>query len=201
MRISETRLAGAFLIEIEPKWDQRGFFARTFCVQEFAAHGLVASFVQHSMSYSSARGTLRGMHFQRSPHSEIKVVGCHRGAIWDVIIDLRAGSPTFGQWEGFELSDSNRRRLYIPEGFAHGLQTLSEDAEVSYLISAFHNPAAAAGFRFDDPAFSISWPLPAAAVSDADRNWPDFLGSSLPLDGPANTARAPRLSGFRSTPL
>jgi|SRR5215475_4826270 len=175
MQFVETRLSGAWLIELEPARDHRGFFARTFCTRELAQQGLETAFVQHSTSYSSTRGTLRGMHFQRAPHGEVKIVRCLKGAIWDVIIDLRANSPTYLQWQGFELTGENRRQLYIPVGFAHGLQTLQDDTEVGYLISAFHNPAAASGVRYDDPAFGMAWPLPVGPMSEADRAWPPFV--------------------------
>ena len=176
MRIHKTKLDGAQLIELEPVSDNRGFFVRTFCEREFAAHGLHTSFVQHSTSHTVARGSIRGMHFQRAPASEVKVVSCLKGAIYDVVIDLRASSPTHGRWQGFELSAENRRRLYIPVGFAHGFQTLTDDVEVGYLISEFYAPEAAAGVRFDDPAFGITWPQPVTVISDKDRNWPDFQG-------------------------
>jgi dTDP-4-dehydrorhamnose 3,5-epimerase len=178
MRFHETQLCGALLIELDPRYDQRGFFARTFCVREYAEHGLETNFVQHSTSVSLAKGTLRGMHFQRQPHGETKVVSCLRGAIWDVIIDLRKESPTFGRWQGFELSAENGRQLYIPEGFAHGFETLCDDAQVAYLISAFHMPDAASGVRYNDPAFAIDWPLPVAAISARDAAWPDFDGAA-----------------------
>ncbi len=174
MRFEETNLCGAWLIDLAPARDQRGFFARTFCVQAYADHGLTTGFVQHSTSQSVARGTLRGMHFQRAPHSEVKVVRCLKGAIWDVIIDLRPDSPTYRRWQGFELTADNQRQLYVPEGFAHGFQTLSDDTQVGYLISAFYAPLAASGVRHDDPAFAIDWPLPLTEISDKDRNWPDF---------------------------
>lgn len=174
MRFSKTNLHGAWLLEPAPIADHRGFFARTFCAREFAANGLVASFVQHSTSRSAARGTLRGMHFQRPPDAEAKLVSCLRGAIWDVIIDLRPGSPTHRAWQGFELTAENRRQLYVPEGFAHGFQTLGDGTEVGYLISAFHAPAAAGGVRYDDPAFAIDWPLPVTALSEKDEAWPPF---------------------------
>jgi dTDP-4-dehydrorhamnose 3,5-epimerase len=174
MRFLETELDGARLIELEPVRDERGFFSRSFCVKEFAAHDLNPNFVQHSLSYSAARGTLRGMHFQAAPDSEVKVVGCVKGAIWDVIIDIRPHSPTYRRWQGFELTAKNHRQLYIPAGFAHGFQTLSDGTEVHYLISAFYEPSAARGLRHDDPSFAIKWPLPIAAISAKDRAWPDF---------------------------
>lgn len=174
MRFIPSALPGVLLIEPEPLRDQRGFFARTFCVREFAAQGLETIFVQHSLSRSEARGTLRGMHFQRAPHAEVKVVTCAKGAVRDVLIDLRPGSPTFRRWEGFDLTAENRRSLYVPHGMAHGFQTLVEDTEVTYLISEFHVPEAAGGVRHDDPAFGIEWPLPVSAMSERDRAWPPF---------------------------
>lgn len=172
MRFIETGLPGAWLVEPEPARDQRGLFARTFCVREFASRGLVTGFVQHSISHSLAAGTLRGMHFQKEPHAETKLVRCLRGAIWDVVVDLRPGSAAFGQWRGFELTAGNRRQLYVPAGFAHGFQTLCDDTEVGYLISAFHAPSAAGGVRHDDPALGIRWPLPVSVLSEKDRGWP-----------------------------
>jgi dTDP-4-dehydrorhamnose 3,5-epimerase len=174
MRFDETDLRNAWLIEPVPAHDDRGFFARTFCARQYAERGLTTRFVQNSTSQSIARGTLRGMHFQHAPHAEAKVVSCLQGAIWDVIIDLRADSPTFCQWQGFELTAENRRQLYVPEGFAHGFQTLSGDTQVGYLISAFYAPQASGGVRYDDPAFAIDWPLPVSAISEKDRAWPDF---------------------------
>ncbi|HZT46575.1 MAG TPA: dTDP-4-dehydrorhamnose 3,5-epimerase family protein [Hyphomicrobiaceae bacterium] len=176
MLFRETGLHGVRLIELEPATDERGFFARTFCVREFAAHGLETSYPQHSISFTRRAGSLRGMHFQRPPHEETKLVRCIRGAIHDVLIDLRPGSPTYRRWEAYELTAENRRQLYVPGGFAHGFQTLAPDTEVSYLINAFHVPGAAAGLRHDDPAFSIAWPLPVADISARDRAWPDFAG-------------------------
>lgn len=174
MLFHQTRLNDAWLIDLEPAGDSRGFFARTFCEREFAAYDLETRFVQHSRSLSAERGTLRGMHFQRPPHQEVKLVSCIKGAIWDVIIDLRPHSPTFRQWQGFELTADNRRQLYIPQGFAHGFQTLNSDTEVNYLISAFYEPSAGAGVRHDDPAFGIEWPLAVTVMSDKDKSWPDF---------------------------
>src|SRR5215471_14281457 len=170
MRFTETSLCGAWLIDLEPVRDHRGFFARTFCMRELAEHGLETSFVQHSTSHSAVKGTLRGMHFQRAPHSEVKVVRCLKGAIWDVIIDLRADSPTYRRWQGFELTAKNRRQLYVPAGFAHGFQTLCDDTEAGYLISAYHVPSAACGVRHDDPAFVIAWPLPPGPMSTTDKS-------------------------------
>jgi dTDP-4-dehydrorhamnose 3,5-epimerase len=174
MRFIKTDLPGVWLIHLEPVYDNRGFFARTFCVREFAEHGLLMNFVQHNLSYSEVRGTLRGMHYQAAPHGEVKVVNCAKGAIWDVIMDIRPKSPTFGQWRAFELSAENQYQLYIPQGFAHGFETLTDHTEVHYLMSSFYDPSAANGLRHDDPAFAIPWPLPIAAISNKDRTWPDF---------------------------
>lgn len=174
MRFTETKLSGAWLIEPEPFEDERGFFARVFCFDEFSAHGLETSFVQHSMSGNANTGTLRGMHYQKAPHEEVKLVGCTNGAIYDVIIDLRHGSPTYKQWQGFELTSENKNRLYVPKGFAHGFQTLADDTHVFYLISAFFTPEASTGVAHDDAAFGISWPLPITTISEKDQNWPAF---------------------------
>lgn len=174
MLFHPTGLAGVRLIDLEPARDERGFFARTFCVEELQAQGLETRFVQHSVSYTTRRGSVRGMHFQRAPHEEVKLLTCLKGAIHDVLIDLRPDSPTYLRWESYHLTAESRRQLYVPAGLAHGFQTLADDTEVAYLISAFHTPAAAAGVRYDDPAFAIPWPLPVADVSAKDRAWPDF---------------------------
>lgn len=177
MHFIETIFHDAWLVEPVPAKDVRGSFMRTFCQQEFGARGLETIYVQHSCSRSRLRGTIRGMHFQHPPHSEIKLVSCRKGAIWDVIIDLRSDSVTYCHWQGFELSSDNHHQLYIPAGFAHGFQSLCPDTEVNYLISAFYEPAAADGVRYDDPTFAIEWPLPVAAISEKDRWWPDFAPS------------------------
>lgn len=178
MQFTETKLSGAWLIEPTPVWDDRGSFARTFCEREFAEHGLTTRFVQHSASHSVLKGTLRGMHFQEAPFGEVKLVSCIRGAMFDVIIDLRPGSATRHKWVGVELTPENRRQLYIPAGFAHGFQTLSDDTVVSYLISEFYEPKASIGVRYSDPAFIINWPLRPTAVSEKDRAWP-LLGERV----------------------
>jgi dTDP-4-dehydrorhamnose 3,5-epimerase len=172
MRFEETVLKGAWLIAPEPVHDDRGFFARSFCVDEFGVRGLETKFVQHSLSFSWKRHTLRGIHFQRQPHAEVKIVSCIQGAIYDVIVDLRPDSPTCRQWVAFELTAQNRFQLYVPRGFAHGHQTLMDDTTVAYLISEFHVPAAASGIRYDDPALAIDWPAPPSILSDNDRKWP-----------------------------
>jgi dTDP-4-dehydrorhamnose 3,5-epimerase len=164
------------LIQLEPVRDHRGFFARTFCADEFSAHGLETEYPQHSVSYSARKGAVRGMHFQREPHGEVKLVRCQRGAIWDVIIDIRPESPTYRRWEGFDLTAAGPYELYIPKGFAHGFQALTDDVEVSYHISVRHAPQAAAGIRYDDPRFGIAWRLPVVDLSEKDRSWPDFAG-------------------------
>lgn len=176
MLFTKTELEGAFLVEPEPVRDSRGWFARTFCERAFGEHGLETRFVQHSTSQNVERGTLRGMHFQTAPHAEVKLVRCLKGAIYDVIIDLNPGSPTYRKWQGFDLSAANMRQLYIPKGFAHGFQTLEPACEIGYLISDFYAPAAASGVRWDDPAFAISWPLPVSVMSDKDKAWADFAG-------------------------
>ena len=172
MRFIETKLAGAYLIEPEPHEDARGFFARTFCAREFAAHGLATEFVQCSISMNRKRGTLRGLHYQLSPAEEVKLVRCTAGAVHDVIVDLRPASPTYRQHVGVELTAPNRRALYVPEMFAHGFQTLEDDSEVFYQISEFYAPEKSVGIRFDDPRLDIPWPLPITAISDKDRSWP-----------------------------
>lgn len=174
MLFRQTELTGVRLIELEPARDERGFFARTFCTREFAAQGLETTFPQHSVSHTTRAGSVRGMHFQRTPHEEVKLLRCVKGAIHDVLIDLRPDSPTYRRWEAYELTAENRRQLYVPAGLAHGFQTLAPDTEVAYLISAFYVAEAAAGLRYDDPAFAIAWPLPVTDVSAKDRAWPDF---------------------------
>jgi dTDP-4-dehydrorhamnose 3,5-epimerase len=175
MVFTETRLAGAFIIEINPWEDERGFFARTWCQREFAAHGLKTEVRQCNISFNKEKGTLRGMHFQAKPHEEAKLVQCLRGTVYDVIIDLRPDSPTFQQWLGVELSAQNRRQLYIPEGFAHGFQTLEDDTEVFYYMFEFYHPESARGVRWDDPVFGINWDKSLnVIISPRDRSY-DFL--------------------------
>jgi dTDP-4-dehydrorhamnose 3,5-epimerase len=174
MKFRKTDLVGAFLIEIEPHADERGAFARTFCAKEFAEHGLVTDIAQCSLSINKRAGTVRGMHFQRAPDDEVKLVRCQRGAIFDIIIDLRPDSASYRQWQGFELSAEDHRALYVPKGLAHGFQTLTDDAEIFYQISGFYVPAAASGVRWDDPAFAVALPLPISTITDKDLSWPDF---------------------------
>ena len=168
MRFVETALPGAFVIEPDPHCDERGLFARTFCAREFAERGLRSAFVQCSTSYNARRGTVRGMHWQVGEHAEAKLVRCTAGAIFDVIVDLRPGSATRGRFAAVELGAEVRRALYVPEGFAHGFQTLCDGAEVFYQISACYEPTAARGFRFDDPGLRLPWPLPPSCVGPRD---------------------------------
>jgi len=171
---SEGPVAGAFAIELERRRDARGWFARSWCEREFAEHGLVARVAQVNTQWSPAVGTLRGLHWQDPPHAEVKLVRCTRGAAYDVVADLRPGSPTFRRWMARELTPDEGVMLYAPEGCAHGYLTLKEDTEVIYFTSACYAPDAVRGVRFDDPAFAIAWPAPVRVVSDQDRTWPDF---------------------------
>jgi dTDP-4-dehydrorhamnose 3,5-epimerase len=171
MDFRPTELQDARLITLAPHVDERGSFARVFCAREFAAAGLPTDFVQHSISRNKQKGTLRGMHFQRAPHEEAKLVRCAKGAIWDVIVDLRPASPTYRKWQGFELTESNNKQLFIPKGFAHGFQTLTDNSEIHYLIDAYYEPSAGTGVRYDDPAFGIKWPLPISTINDKDKGW------------------------------
>jgi dTDP-4-dehydrorhamnose 3,5-epimerase len=174
MIFTETPIAGAFLIDLEPRGDERGFFARFFCEREFGAHGLSTHFVQANNSLSARRGTLRGMHYQLAPKAETKVVRCLRGALFDIVLDLRKGSPTFGKSFGAELSADNRRMMYVPKGFGHGFVTLTDDAEALYLVDEFYSPEHERGVRWDDPKFGIQWPVAPVVMSDKDRSYRDF---------------------------
>ena len=174
MKFHETPCAGAYLIETEPRGDERGFFARAFCAREFADQGLVSSFLQINNSFSAKRGTLRGMHFQLAPKAETKIVRCVRGSLWDCILDLRTDSPTRGQWFGAELSAENRRMMYVPKGFAHGFISLSDDAEMFYFVDEFYDPSLERGVRWNDSTFSIEWPLEPTVISEKDASIPDF---------------------------
>ncbi len=174
MIFRETKLAGAFIVEPERLVDERGFFARTWSVDEFAGRGLDARLVQCNTSFNLRRGTLRGMHFQIKPRAETKLVRCTMGAIYDVIVDLRSASRTFKQWAAFELTAGNRAQLYIPEGFAHGFQTLTDNTEVFYQMSEFYAPEYARGVRSDDAAFNVEWMIEEKIVSDKDRTYADF---------------------------
>ena len=174
MIFTETPLKGAFVIEPEIIKDERGFFARTFCREEFAAHGLNPNVAQCNISFNPKKGTLRGMHYQAKPYAEVKLVRCTKGAIYDVVIDLRADSPTFKKWFAVELPAKNSKMLYVPENFAHGFQTLEENTEVFYQMSEFYRPEYARGVRWDDPAFGIEWPTGPRIIADRDLDHPDF---------------------------
>ncbi|WP_339736407.1 dTDP-4-dehydrorhamnose 3,5-epimerase [uncultured Sunxiuqinia sp.] len=180
MRFIETALKGAFVIEINQITDERGFFGRSWCKREMEEHGLNGNVVQANTSFSKTKGTLRGMHYQKHPHEETKLIRCTKGAIYDVIVDLRKDSPTYLKWFGIELSETNYKMLYVPEKFAHGFITLTDDAEVTYLVTEFYTPGAEAGLRFDDPTLKIDWPLEATVISEKDSQHPDFDESVLP---------------------
>lgn len=184
MTITPTPLAGAWIIDVEKKHDERGFFARSFCVEELGAKGLETAIVQTNVSFNHRKGTLRGMHFQRAPFEEVKIVRCTRGAIFDVMVDLRPESPTLGKWFGVELSEDNHRTLYIPKRFGHGFQSLTDGSEVLYMVTQYYTPTHASGLPYDDPAFGIAWPLPVSVMSAADRGWKPFAGSPF-AGGPA----------------
>jgi dTDP-4-dehydrorhamnose 3,5-epimerase len=175
MIFTETPLNGAYVIDLEPKPDNRGFFARAWCQNEVEAQGLLARIVQCNLSFNEKAGTLRGMHYQLPPYQEVKVVRCTRGAIWDVIVDVRKESPTYKKWFGVELTADNRRALYVPEGFAHGYVTLVPQTETFYQVSEFYAPGYEAGIRWDDPAIGIEWPdPPMQVISEKDAAYPDF---------------------------
>lgn len=175
MIFTETELEGVWIVEAERLEDERGFFARAWCREEFAQHGLDVELAQCSISFNRRRGTLRGMHYQEAPFAETKVVRCTRGRIYDVVIDLRPGSATFRRWVATELSEENRRSVFVPAGCAHGFQTLSDNAEVFYQMSQVHAPEHARGVRWDDPAFAIGWPIREdLVISERDRTYPDF---------------------------
>ena len=177
MRFVSLPLAGAFVIELEPIRDERGFFARTFAADEFAQHGLVHDFVQSGIAFNPRARTLRGMHYQVAPHGEVKLIRCTAGAVYDFIVDIRTESPTYRQWTSVELSAENRRALYVPEGFAHGYVTLTDGAELLYQMSVPHHPPSARGVRWNDGAFGIAWPVHPAVISDRDANYAAFDGA------------------------
>jgi dTDP-4-dehydrorhamnose 3,5-epimerase len=174
MIFRENTLAGSFEILIDPRFDERGFFARSWCQKEFQDHGLNPQLVQCNISFTSRKGTLRGMHYQAPPYAETKLVRCTRGAIYDVVLDLRTQSPTFKQWIAVVLTSEKQNMLYVPEGCAHGFLTLQDDVEVFYQMSEFYNAEAARGVRWDDPAFRIVWPEKVEVISERDRTYPDF---------------------------
>ncbi len=172
MRFTPTSLAGAYLIHLDPRKDERGMFARAFCAQEFGAQGLETTYVQANISTNARAGTVRGLHFQRAPHAEVKLVRCVKGALYDVIVDMREGSETFLRWFGAELTDDNGLTMYVPKGFAHGYQALSDGATAFYMVSAAYAPKAEGGLRYDDPKLAIAWPRAVSDVSDKDATWP-----------------------------
>jgi len=174
MRFEALPLAGAFLITPERLHDERGYFARTWCRRDFEEHGLNPNVAQSNLSYSAKRGTLRGMHFQRPPHAETKLVRCAAGALYDVIIDLRRGSPTYRRHVGVRLDPSDDRMLYVPEGFAHGFLTLEDETLVAYQMSQSYAPSHAGGVRWNDPSFGIAWPMAPTVMAERDRTYPDF---------------------------
>jgi dTDP-4-dehydrorhamnose 3,5-epimerase len=186
VNFKETSLEGVVEIDLDPHEDDRGFFARSYCWREFQSHGLNPRVVQCNLSYNRRRGTLRGMHYQEGIHGESKLIRCGRGAVYDVVVDLRVDSPTFRRWTAVELrAEPGRpsRMLYVPEGFAHGFLTLEDNTEVFYQMSEFYEPAASRGFRWNDPAFSITWPEPVQVISERDRSYPDFsIGRPTVLD-------------------
>jgi len=167
-----TKLSGVWLIELELSEDERGFFARTFCEHEFAAHGLNTRWPQCNVTRTLRRGMIRGLHFQAEPKPEIKLIRCSAGAIWDVVVDVRPGSPTYGQWEAFELAGDNHRQLYVPAGFAHGFQCLTDNCDVFYQMSEFYFAELARGVRWNDPTLNVPWPIPNPTLSERDRNLP-----------------------------
>jgi dTDP-4-dehydrorhamnose 3,5-epimerase len=174
MIFTETKLNGAYVIEIKKLEDVRGFFSRVWCKNELEACGLISDIAQINTSYSKKRGTLRGMHYQVEPNQENKIIRCTKGAIYDVIIDLRPKSPTYKKWLGIELTAENYKMLYVPEDFAHGFQTLEDDTEVVYQVSQFYSPQSEQGVRYNDSAFGIRWPIDVRVITDKDKNWADY---------------------------
>jgi dTDP-4-dehydrorhamnose 3,5-epimerase len=174
MRFHKTKLFGAYLVEVEKREDHRGFFARSFCRHEFEALGLNPCIAQANIGFSHLRGTLRGLHYQVPPHAETKIIRCTSGALYDVIIDLRRSSSTYREWTGVELSEENYRLLYVPEGFAHGYLTLTDNTEVTYLVSRGFAPNAERGIRWDDPRFCIEWPIDPMVISEKDNSWQNW---------------------------
>ncbi len=178
MIFTETKLKGAFVIELEKLEDPRGFFARAFCQKEFKEHGLNPNIVQSNVSLNFKKGTMRGMHFQAAPYQEVKMIRCTRGAIFDVIIDLRKNSPTYKRWVSIELTEDNYKMLYIPEDFAHGYLTLKDKSEVIYFVTQFYQPNSQSGVRYNDPIFGIQWPsgMDIRLMVDKDKTWPGYVG-------------------------
>lgn len=177
MIFSQTAVKDAFIIELEKRSDERGFFARSWCKNEFHVKGLNTNLVQSNIAFNKHKGTLRGLHYQISPYEETKLIRCTKGSIYDVIVDLRVSSPSYMKWIGVELTDDNYRMLYVPEGFAHGYQTLEDNSEVTYQVTQFYTPDAERGIRWNDPSFNISWLITAEMIiSEKDQSWPDYHG-------------------------
>ncbi len=179
MKFVESPIQGAYIIEPERREDERGFFARIFCRNEFAQAGLKTDMLQANTGFSRRGGTLRGLHFQIAPHAEVKVVRCTTGRMFDVIVDLRPDSPTWKQWFGLELSQDNHKMLYVPEGCAQGYITLADDTEMYYLTTEVYHPESASGVRYDDPEFGIEWPAAVEVISQQDKQWPDYSTRDL----------------------
>lgn len=171
MIFTKTSINGLYVIELEPKIDERGYFLRVFCQTEFKNAGLDYNIINTNRSFSRHKGTIRGLHFQKEPMAEVKIVQCLRGRIFDVVVDLRTESPTYKQWFGIELTENNNKMLYVPKGFAHGIQTLSDNCILEYFINQFYSPQHEGGFLWNDPAFKIIWPLPVSVMSERDRKW------------------------------
>lgn len=185
MNFTETSIQGAYLVDLRRMEDHRGFFARAWSAREFAEKGLETGYPDVNFSFSTRKGTIRGMHYQKAPYEEAKFVRCVRGALFDVIIDLRPGSPTYLKWAGFEISASSYQAVYVPAGCAHGVQTIEDHSEMLYMVSACYQPGAEGGIRWDDPLFNIQWPdVGPRIVSDKDLSWPDFQPSSTVSDTP-----------------
>ena len=182
MIFTQLKLQDAFVIEVEGSKDERGFFARTWCKKEFEANNLNINLVQANLAVTKKKGTLRGMHYQMAPYEESKLVRCTRGAIFDVIVDLRPDSATYKRWVGLELTADNHSMIYVPEGFAHGYEALTDDAEVFYQVSQFFSPEYERGVRYDDPAFKINWPITVQVISEKDKSWPDYSRVSTAND-------------------
>lgn len=180
MIFTQTKLTGAYIIEIKQIKDERGFFGRSWCKKEMIDHGLNGNVVQSNTSLSNKKGTIRGMHYQKHPYEETKLIRCTRGAVYDVIVDLRKDSPTYLDWFGIELTEDNYKMLYVPEKFAHGFVTLKDNSEVTYLVTEFYTPGSEVGLRYNDPKLNIQWPTEVLVVSEKDQKHPDFDESLLP---------------------
>jgi dTDP-4-dehydrorhamnose 3,5-epimerase len=174
MIFKDTELKDAYIIELERLSDDRGFFSRSYCANEFREHGIKHHILQSNVSYNKAKGTLRGLHYQEKPYEEAKLIRCTKGAVYDVIIDIRPGSISYKNWTGAELNEQNHRMLYVPKGFAHGFITLEDKTEVTYQMSEIYTPGVDKGIRWDDPAFAIEWPVTVSKISEKDQNWTDF---------------------------